>query len=199
VAALVPSPDAVVLDYGCGEALSAEHVAARCTRLYLCDAAPLVRERLVRRFGGSQRIAVLAPEEVGELPDASIDLVVANSLVQYLSHDELRDCLLLWRTKLKRSGQLVLADVVPPDVSPLADAAALLSFARRGGFLKDAVIGLARTSLSEYRRLRRDLGLARYTEGEMIAILCEGGFTARRRWPNLGHNQARMTFVAQAP
>src|SRR5688500_5562537 len=46
IAALVPSPDAAVLDYGCGEALSADRIAARCGRLYLCDAAGTVRERL---------------------------------------------------------------------------------------------------------------------------------------------------------
>ena len=43
IAGLIPSPDATVLDYGCGEALSADKVAARCAHLTLCDAAPLVR------------------------------------------------------------------------------------------------------------------------------------------------------------
>jgi SAM-dependent methyltransferase len=198
MAQLIPRPDAVVLDYGCGEALSADRVAAQCGRLYLCDAAPLVRERLERRFGADARIAVLAPEEVGRLPDHSIDLVVANSLAQYLSRDELRDTVRLWRAKLNGGGRLVLADVVPPDVSPLADAEALLSFAWRGGFLRDALVGLARTAFSDYRRIRRDLGLARYAEAEVIDFLRAGGFAAERRRPNLGHNQARMTFVAQA-
>jgi len=197
VAALVPAPDAVVLDHGCGEALSADDVAARCARLYLCDAAPLVRARLERRFGGEARITVLAPEDVGSLPDASLDLIVANSLVQYLSRDELREALRLWRKKLRPAGRLVLADVIPPDLSPLADARALLGFAARDGFLKDALLGLARTAFSDYRRLRRDLGLARYGEDEMLGLLRADGFAAERRRPNLGHNQARMTFVAR--
>src|SRR5918911_3074608 len=77
IAALVPSPQAQVLDHGCGEALSAERGAARCGRLYLCDAAPLVRERLAARFGGNPKIAVLAPEEVSPLPDGPLDLLVA--------------------------------------------------------------------------------------------------------------------------
>jgi len=86
MARLIPQPDAVVLDHGCGEALSADRVAARCGRLYLCDAAPLVRERLERRFGAEARIAVLAPEEVGGLPDASIDLVDRKSTRLNSSH-----------------------------------------------------------------------------------------------------------------
>ena len=197
IAAIIPVPGAVVLDYGCGEALSADRVAGGCKRLYLCDAAPLVRERLKERFGAEDRITVLAPEDVAGLADAALDLMVANSLVQYLSLDELRDLLRLARAKLKPEGRLVLADVIPPDVSPLRDTAALLSFAWRGGFLKDALVGLARTAGSDYRTLRDELGLAQYDEAEMIEMLSDLGFAPERRRPNIGHNQARMTFVAQ--
>jgi ubiquinone/menaquinone biosynthesis C-methylase UbiE len=197
IAGLVPSPEAVVLDYGCGEALSANRVAAKCARLYLCDAAPLVRERLKERFRKETRIAVLSPEEIETIADGSLDLIVVNSLLQYLSLDELRALLATWRRKLKSTGKLVIADVIPHDLSPVADAKALLSFAWKGGFLKNALIGLVRTALSDYRKVRNELGLSRYGEAEMIDILHEAGFSAERRRQNMGHNQARMTFVAR--
>src|SRR5688500_10974084 len=196
IAALVPSPQAHVLDHGCGEALSADRVAARCGRLHLCDAAPLVRERLQARFRDHPKIEVLAPEAVEQLPDASLDLVVANSLLQYLSQDELRDLLRLWRRKLKPDGRLVLADVVPPDLGPAADAKALLAFGWKGGFAFRAILGLARTALSDYRKLRNELGLTTFAEPQMIELLRGEGFSAERRGKNIGHNQARMTFVA---
>jgi SAM-dependent methyltransferase len=196
IAALVPSPQAHVLDHGCGEALSAGRVAARCGRLHLCDAAPLVRERLEARFRDHPKIEVLAPEAVEHLPDASLDLVVANSLLQYLSQDELRDLLRLWRRKLKPDGRLVLADVVPPDLGPAADAKALLAFGWKGGFAFRAILGLARTALSDYRKLRNELGLTTFAEPQMIELLRGEGFSAERRGKNIGHNQARMTFVA---
>jgi SAM-dependent methyltransferase len=197
IAGLVPSPDARVLDYGCGEALSAHRVASRCARLYLCDAAPLVRERLMQRFRNEGRITVMAPEEIDAVADGSLDLVVVNSLVQYLSLDELRRLLATWRAKLTPDGRLVLADVIPPDVSPLTDARALLSFAWRGGFLRHALIGLVRTALSEYRKIRDELGLAQYGETEMLELLRDCGFVAERRAQNIGHNQSRMAFVAK--
>lgn len=197
IAALVPSPDAVVLDHGSGEALSADRIAVRCRRLFLLDAAPLVRERLRERFRDDARIAVIAPEALDDIADRSLDLVVANSLLQYLSLDELRGLLASWHAKLKPDGLLVLADVVPPDVSPLEDAAALLTFAWQGGFLRAAAFGLARTAFSDYRRVRDALGLAQYGEGEMIEILRSCGYAAERRARNLGHNQGRMTFVAR--
>src|SRR5688500_716471 len=160
IARLIPSREAAVLDYGCGEALSADRVAAKCARLYLCDAAPIVRERLHARFAREARITVLSPEEAEALPDASLDLIVANSVIQYLSLDELRTLLRLARAKLRPGGSIVIADVIPPDVGPVADAGALLSFAWKGGFLGAALAGLARTALSEYRKLREELGVA---------------------------------------
>ena len=46
IAALVPAPDARVLDYGCGEALHADLVAEAAGELILCEAAPGVRAAL---------------------------------------------------------------------------------------------------------------------------------------------------------
>ena len=197
IVGLIPSRDAAVMDYGCGEALSAGRVAASCGRLYLCDGAPLVRERLSARFRGDPKVVVLSPEEMAAVTDRSLDLIVVNSLLQYLSVEELGELLSLWRCKLKGSGQLVLADVIPPDIRAVDDAASLLAFAWKGGFLVAALKGLARTAVSDYRKLRAELGLTNYAEGEMIEILRGRGFTAERRPANLGHNTKRMTFVAR--
>jgi SAM-dependent methyltransferase len=197
IAALVPGPDAVVLDHGSGEALSAGRVAAACAKLYLCDGAPLVRERLAARFRNEPKIGILAPDEVADLPDHSLDLVVVNSLLQYLSIEELGDLLALWRVKLKPEGQLVLADVIPHDSAAIDDARALLGFAWQAGFLGAALVGLARTAVSDYRKLRAELGLAQYDEAEMVEILSDRGFEAQRRPENIGHNPKRMTFLAR--
>lgn len=195
----VPAPDAVVLDHGCGEALDAARAASACGRLYLCEAAPTVREKLRARFGRTDNIAVVSPEEVEALSDASLDLVVANSLVQYLSRDELKALLGVWRGKLKPGGRLVVADVIPPDVSPLTDASQLLAFAWRGGFLTAALAGLVRTAFSDYRKLRAQYGLATYTPEAMSELIGEAGFVDQQRPANFGHNPYRMTFAATAP
>ncbi|MGF9764052.1 class I SAM-dependent methyltransferase [Microvirga sp. 0TCS3.31] len=194
---LIPSPDAALLDYGCGEALFADKIAAKCARLILSDAAPLVRERLNERFKDNERITVLSTDDVADLPDASFDLIVVNSIVQYLSLDEFRALLKLARDKLKEDGRLILGDIIPPDTSPITDARALLSFAWQGGFLRSALTGLARTAFSEYRKIREEVGLALYDEDEIVDLLEDAGFTPERAARNLGHNQARMTFVGR--
>ena len=199
IAAHVPASDAAVLDHGCGEALSADVVARACGRLYLCEAAPNVREKLAQRFAREPKIAVLAPEDVTALPAGSLDLVVANSLAQYLSRSEFAALLLEWRGKLKPGGRLILADIIPPDQSALADAGALLSFAWRGGFLFAALGGLVRTAFSDYRKLRAQYGLSTYAPEAVVVLLEQAGYQDIGRTANFGHNQRRMAFTATAP
>lgn len=197
IAPYVPGPDAVVIDYGCGEALHADRIAAVAARLILCEAAPTVRAGLARRFAGDPRVSVAAPEDVAALPDGSVDLIVMVSVAQYLTRDELDALLALFRRLLKPQGRFILADVIPPHVSPVTDALALLRFAARHGFLGAAVLGLVRTAVSDYRRLRNALGLTLYDEAEMTGKLATAGFAPRRAGKNVGHNPARMTFVSQ--
>jgi SAM-dependent methyltransferase len=192
-----PPGGPVMLDDGCGEACYAGDVAAHCSRLYLCDAAASLRDKLVARFAQVANVSVLNPVGVADIRGATLDLVVANSLVQYLTPSELASALALWRHALKQGGLLLIADVLPKGLSPVTDAKALLRFGAQGGFFFAALAGLARTALSDYRKLRAELGLASYDEGEMIALLTEAGFEAHRRFPNLGHNQARMAFIAR--
>jgi trans-aconitate methyltransferase len=193
----VPSPEARVVDYGCGEALSAHVVADACRHLYLCESAKTTRSRLAERYAKRPDIGVLTVPEFESLPDRSIDLIVANSVVQYLSRAEFERLLALSRTKLGPSGRLVLADIIPRNVGALTDAAELLRFAATNAFLIPAAIGLVRSFFSSYRRVRATLGLLRFDEGEMIERLHRAGFSARRHRPNIGHNTRRMTFVAQ--
>jgi SAM-dependent methyltransferase len=193
---LLPSPEARVLDHGCGEALHADDVAARCGGLLLCEAAPGVRARVAARFADAPKIRVIGPHEVERLPQACLDLVVANSLLQYLKREELEALLAAWRRALKPGGRLVIADVIGPRQSAATSATELLRFAAANGFLIAALFGLARTFFSGYRKLRAELGLAQYAEKEMLDLLRQAGFSPRRLARNFGHNQQRMAFEA---
>jgi SAM-dependent methyltransferase len=189
-------PGAVVLDYGCGEALHADLVAAKAERLILVEPAPGVRSRLAERWAQQHAIEVCGPDRMARLADHSIDTVIMHSVAQYLTGEELDTVLALFRRLLKPDGLLVLGDVIRPGTSAASDALALLRFGARDGFFFATVVGLARTLLSSYWRLRSSLGLTRYEEAAMIDKLAAAGFTARRAGENIGHSRARMTFLA---
>jgi SAM-dependent methyltransferase len=197
LAAFVPSPQARVLDHGSGEAIHADLVVARAGELLLCDSAATVSASIAARFAGNPKIKVIAPEDVERLPDGRLDLIFANSLVQYLTADELDRMLALWRRLLAPGGVLIVADVIPPHVDAFSDGLALLRYAAANGFLGAALVGLTRTALSRYRRLRNELGIARYSETEFLQKLRAARFSAERLTKNVEHNPARMTFRAR--
>ena len=177
----ISSPDAVVLDYACGEALSAARVADACAKLYLAEPAPGVRGRLIARFAPNTKIRVRSLEDLTQAwTRSSIDLVVMNSVAQYMTPEELDSAFAVVRRLLKPGGRLVLGDILRPEVGMARDVLALLKFARTHGFLKDALYGLASTALSDYRQLRTRVGLQRYSEDEMIEKLARAGFSASR-------------------
>ena len=193
----VQSNDSVVLDYACGEALSAEQVAGACGRLILAEPAPGVRGRLVSRFAPNTKIRVRSLDELRHMDEKSIDLAVMNSVAQYMTPAELDTAFAVVRRLLKPAGRLVVGDILQPHVGMSGDVTALLRFASKHGFVKDALWGLARTAMSDYRELRTKIGLHRYSEAGMLAKLAAAGFTATRAPINIGHNQSRMTFVAR--
>ena len=185
-----------MVDYGCGDALSAHLVADACSHLFLCDSAPSVRDRLADRYLARPDISVVSQQQFHDLPDGTIDAIVANSVVQYLSIGEFERFLAVAHAKLGHGGRLILADIIPQHVGPVTDAIALLKFALANGFLLPAAAGLLRAFFSSYRRTRARFGLLQFEEQEVVDLLEGAGFRASRHYPNFGHNAQRLTLVA---
>ena len=193
----IPSPDSVVLDYACGEALSAPKVANACARLILAEPAPGVRGRLADRFAPNAKISVRSLDDLKHMEAGSVDLAIMNSCSQYMSSQELDTSFQVVRRLLKPDGRLVIGDVLQVNEGTLSDVMALLKFAAQHGFLKDAMLSLVRTALSDYRHVRSKVGLQRYDEADIFRRLSSAGLFAARETINIGHNQSRMTFVAR--
>ena len=195
----IASPDAVVLDYACGEALSAAKVADACGKLILAEPAPGVRGRLIARFAPIPKIKVRSLDDLqAHAERQSVDLVVMNSVAQYMTPAELD----------ARAG----AD--PPAAEPLRQTGARRHPAagcRHGprrdraaaagrdshGFLQDALWGLARTALSDYRQLAHQDRAAALQRSRDARQAHRRRLPAGPRRRNIGHNPWRMTFVAK--
>jgi SAM-dependent methyltransferase len=193
----VPPHSANVLDYGCGEATSADLVAAAASHLTLVEAAPNVRAALAARYAGNPKISVLTPDEAMTRPLGSFDLIVMHSVAQYLTAVELDRLLGVFQRLVKPDGLVIIGDIVPPRLAAPAAAMSLLRFGAANGFFWAAVGGLIRIFLSDYFRLKKTHGLSHYTEAEMLKRLNAAGYTAKRAERNIGHNQWRMTFLAR--
>src|SRR6185437_12062284 len=101
-----------------------------------------------------------------------------NSVAQYMTPAELDAAFLTVKRLLKPGGRLILGDILRPEVGMAKDVLALLRFAATHGFLRDALIGLVSTALSDYRQLRTRVGLQRYSEADIVAKFAASGFSA---------------------
>jgi SAM-dependent methyltransferase len=193
---LVPSPSANVIDYGCGEATSANLIAQACNHLTMVEAAPNVRAALRERYLDNPKISVMTPDEAAAQPAGSFDLIVLHSVAQYLTADELAAMMATFHRLLKPTGIFVLGDIVPPQLASFWAAWSLLRFGAEKGFFFAAVGGLIRIFLSDYLKLKSTHGLSHYDEADMLARLKAAGFAPKRAKHNIGHNQHRMTFIS---
>jgi SAM-dependent methyltransferase len=186
-----------VLDYGCGEALSAGRVAERVAQLCLYDAAATVRAHLDERFAGVPNISMLDDAALDRIAPGSLDVIVLFSVVQYIDRAQFPALLRRLRGWLAQDGLLIISDVIPPNASMVEDIQSLLRTAWRYGFLIAALGGLAATFFSDYRRLRQQLGFATYDDVEMRALLSDAGYRCERYARNLGFHPGRRTYMAR--
>lgn len=192
-AALAPAKGLRILDYGSGDALGAPSLAARGHDIALYDAASEVQRRIAKRFEGDSRITVLDDAAL-DTREGYFDAIIVSSVIQYIPREALPAVMARWHRLLAPGGILVIADVMHPGAGMAADAADLLGFAWREGFLLSAIAGLARMFFSDYRRMRQKLGLARYTEQEFLGLLAAAGFRAEPLAKNPGPNRHRQGF-----
>jgi SAM-dependent methyltransferase len=187
-----------LLDFGCGDALAAPALASAGAEVWLYDAAPAVRERLVRRFAGAAGITVLGGDAWESLPAGSFDVALVNSVLQYLDTAATEALVDRLARLLAPGGEVLLTDVVPPGFGLGADLWALLAPATRHGYLGPALLGLGRTFFSSYRGLRRTAGFATWSEAAIQELARRHGLVAHRSPFNVGFNPRRMTFRLRA-
>jgi hypothetical protein len=184
-----------LLDWGCGEALEAGAFVDEGITLLLHDPVPRTHRRISERFKGNPRITVLTEDGVAALPEGSVDVILINSVLQYVPKEDFAGRLPLFHRLLSKEGALILADIVPVESSIFQDVFELLKAGWQNGFLIDAAVGMARTFFSSYRSIRKTEGFSAYSEPEILSLLNEHGF-AGKRMDNAGFSTHRMLVWA---
>jgi SAM-dependent methyltransferase len=193
----LPDHRGVVLDWGCGDALGTDRIAERCRMVFLYDAAESARARLRRRFASHARIRILEKSGLDELVDDSVDLIIVNSVIQYLSGEQLDEALALFNRLLKSSGTFLLGDVINPGTGNSHHVTTFLRFAWKHGFFLSAISGLAQTFISPYRNLQREVGFATFTPEKILEKLAGHGFAAEKLPRNIGISRNRSSYLGR--
>jgi 2-polyprenyl-3-methyl-5-hydroxy-6-metoxy-1,4-benzoquinol methylase len=195
----LPGARGIVLDWGCSDALAATRVADLCGTVLLYDVANSTRERLKLSYRNHPRIRVLDRADLDAIAKESIDLIVVNSVIQYLSQPQFDELLDNVRGLLKPDGVLLLGDVITPGTGNSRHVATFLRFAWRQKFLLAALAGLIQTYTSEYRNLQRELGLTAYAPEAMQKTLKQHGFIAEKLTNNIAVSKYRSSYLARKP
>lgn len=180
-----PDPAKHLLDFGCGYGHVAGLLAPHFGGIALYDAAKGMQDAAAERLGRLGNVAVWNPDG-----PTRFDVVVVNSVVQYLTADELTGRLREWRTILAPGGRVLLSDLIPPGHSTWSDAVALAKFSVRKGYFFRAL----RKTLSERKRyaaVADATPLYRPSRDELTRLAADAGFAVSYLPRNLTHFPGR--------
>jgi cyclopropane fatty-acyl-phospholipid synthase-like methyltransferase len=188
-AAIELRPDMRVLDFGCGFGFVVELLTGRVAEVCFWDGAENMRRHTLARVAGRDNCRLLDLAEPKAVPDGTrFDLILVNSVVQYMTRDEFAGWLADWRRLLAPGGRVVVSDLIPPEHGSMRDVLDLLRFGRRRGVLVRALRQLAGGFFS-YGKRRHATPLARYGRDELERL----GQSASLRVSFLAANLTQFT------
>src|SRR5689334_3212779 len=129
-----------VLDFGCGFGVVAALLARDVAEVCAWDASPSMRRWAQRNAAGGAVRVIDSPTDPRLCGGGdAYDLIIVNSVIQYMQARERRDWLRRWRMLLAPDGRILLSDLVSPRHRVWDDVTSLLRFYGRCGRLVYAV------------------------------------------------------------
>jgi cyclopropane fatty-acyl-phospholipid synthase-like methyltransferase len=194
-AALPLNPQMRVLDFGCGFGLVAATLAPLVGELFLWDASPNMWRHAQANVAGYANVRFLdRAERSPPVGGPCFDLILVNSVIQYMTPEEFSGWLACWRDLLGPGGRIVMSDIIPPDGGSVAEILDLLKFSARRGFLVRA-LWQAAGELGRYRKIRHARPLTRLGHEELRRRGREAGLVVTFLPRNLTHFPRRVTAV----
>ncbi|MRR36495.1 class I SAM-dependent methyltransferase, partial [bacterium] len=128
------SADSTILDFGCGAGFIAQMLAPRVKKISLWDISETMRRLALSHTAGCSNVTLLdfsdsAGPEVGQ----AFDLILVNSVIQYMEPGEFTRWLSRWRQVLREHGKIVISDIITPDGHPCRDLSDTMYFWLRNG------------------------------------------------------------------
>lgn len=189
-----------VLDFGCGHGLVAVLLAPLVAEVRLWDPSENMRTIAGRNTAELTNVTFcdLSGGPGAAVSEGDLDLIVVNSVVQYMPAEELTAWLRTWTSMLAPRGQVVLSDLVPSDLSRITDVLDLL----RIGAGQRSPLGAARRALgglSRYWWTRRTVPLTRVDQDDLRRRAAAAGLETDVLADNLTHFRGRWTAVLRRP
>ena len=188
-----------VLDFGCGFGHVAELLAPQVRQVCFWDASSPMR---LNTTGRTARLPNVRLSDLSGMPErrplaherSAFDVILVNSVVQYITRDATSAWLVRWREMLAPGGTLVLSDLILPDQKGLSD---LIDVARLGRRLGSPLAATwhAFGNPVRYWRTRRRAPLTCLDPEELDGMAAHAGLSMAVLPRNLTHFRTRWSAV----
>lgn len=183
-----------VLDFGCGLGFVSALLATKVKNLFYWDYSANMLATAGARLattGNAQAVNLSGPggdlDRIGDL-----DLIVVNSVVQYMSEDDLGDWLAKWKSMLGTAGVLVISDLILPQPAFFKEVSDSLKFSARQGFLIRTIVKNF-AQYARYLKARRDAPMMRYSKASFSRLAENAGFSVDFIAENLTYRTNRYS------
>ncbi len=179
----------VVLDFGCGYGYVSEHLALNVSAVDIFDEVDSAVNRAIDRIGASN----VSPVDAART-DRRYNLIVVNSVVQYMDERTLSNWLKRWAEMLAPGGRIAISDVPTASPSLVVEGLQWFWLALRNRVLFDA-IRFARANADRYQKARDEIGLGTVTEDTLSRMAQPAGLNTTREPRNLAYQSRRASYV----
>ena len=183
-----------VLDFGCGFGFVAALVAPEVRTMFFWDSSPRMVEhaRQPLALHANARYLELGPAVVAD--SLRMDLILVNSVLQYVATLEEAGAVLARLSGLLRPGGTIIAsDIIPSQYSLAREL--LTTALRRPMFFLSRLSG----TLTRYLSARRSLSLLRISRQDLEEIAAGNSLEVSFLETNLSHFPRRTTAIFRRP
>jgi trans-aconitate methyltransferase len=183
-----------VLDFGCGFGFITAMLASKVQELHFWDNSDGMLARTAKSMSRLPN-AVAADLSNAELDvEHQYDLIVINSVIQYMSEEELAAWLKRWHYKLDVGAAVLISDVILPRSAFFREVYDSLKFAAGEGFLLRTLWQDGGQFL-KYLITRKQAPMSRYSQEYFSSLAQNAGFDVEILADNLTYRSSRFSAV----